>query len=244
MRVLGYLLLLLGVLSSCSSSSEKKIYQIGIDSSFFPLDFGEKQMYVNAFANDLLEEIGKRAGINLQAVPRSWDDLIFDLKRQEYDAILSPMNPTLPNQSQFAFSALCLEVGPVLVAQKGEGFTSLEKMNNAYIGVIQNSRAALFVEMQPNLMPKYYDNDRDLCQAVEVGAVNAAFIGNIFASSFLRDLFQNELKIVSSPFFNQGIRLVVLKDQDEELIRAFDQALEEIKKKGIYDQLLTKWNLK
>jgi polar amino acid transport system substrate-binding protein len=235
-------LALLFILFGCAPSKRERVYQIGIDASFFPLDLGEKEIYVNAFTSDLMEEISKKTHLNLALAPRSWDDLIFDLKREQYDAIVSPMNPTLPNQEQFNFSNIYLEVGPVLVVEKGSA-SSLEKMSNAYIGVIANTRAALFVETQPNLMPKYYDNNRDLCEAVEMGAINGAFVDAIFATSFVKGLFQDHLKIASPPFFNQGIRLVTLKGQNEELVKAFNEALLEIKKKGVYSQLLSKWQL-
>lgn len=229
----------------CSSSPSDKTYRIGIDSSFFPLNLGEKEMYVNAFTSDLLEEISKNRELNFTLATRNWDDLIFDLKRGQYEAILSAMKPTLPNQGQFNFSELYLETGPVLVMQKGAPHPSLDQLpNNSYIGVMANTRAAIFAETKPNIIPKYYDSERDLCEATRIGEVNGALIEGILAMSFVRNLFEGSLVIVSPPFFDEGIRLITLKEQNEELLAEFNKGLQEIKKKGIYDKLLAKWKLK
>lgn len=226
----------------CGSSRPRHTYTVGVDPSFFPVDFEGKEMYVLAFTNDLLEEISHIQHIELIKVPRAWDNLVFGLKQKQFDAILSPMQPILQNEKNFDFSEVYLETGPVLVVQKTNSI-DLRSIRNGYIGVIPRSKAAFFVETQNNLMPKYYHNSGQLCYAVDTGEIDGALIDIVPAVSYVQDQFDQNLMIHSPPMFHQGLRLVTLKGMNRDVIIQFNQGLETLKKKGTYQKLLQKWKL-
>ena len=236
------LLLITCTLIGCSSKP-RATYTVGVDPSFFPQDFEGKEMFVLAFTNELLDEIGKIQRVEFRHLPRAWDNLLYSLDKGEYDAMLSSIDPNLINLETYTFSDIYLKTGPVLVIKKGQPHFNLDRLKNGYIGVIANTKAAFYVETQNNLMPKYFPNSGALCFAVQDGSVNGALVQAIPAISFTKDLFQQELKIDSDPMFHEGIRLVKLKDNRSKIIRDFNEGLSKVKKKGIYSQLRTKWGL-
>ncbi|MCF7852385.1 MAG: ABC transporter substrate-binding protein [Simkaniaceae bacterium] len=227
----------------CRSHQPRKVYFVAIDPTFYPMSFDAQLPYVLGFTNELLMEIADRRHIIIHHVPRSWDNIILDLKEKQYDAMLSGMDPILTNEKEYEFSNVYLSTGPVLVCQKEAPKRSLSEMKNAFIGVLPRTRSAFYVETQDNLMPHYYPSNGEMCFAVDQEQIDGALIGNIAAMAYVADLFEQKLAIMSEPMFNEGLRLVVLKGQHNDLIEEFNEGLKELKKKGIYQALLLKWHL-
>lgn len=242
-RFVAILSLLLIAFSGCGPNQPKKTYRVGVDPSYFPFNFEGKLPYVLAFTNELLSAIGQERNIRIQRVQRNWDTLIYDLKHDAYDGILSAMDPILTNEAHYNFSKSYLDIGPVLITDKSLEYTPLDKMENSYIAVIPRTKAALFVETQPNLMAKYYSSSRAMCQAVENNEVNGALVESVAAISLTHDIFQDSLEIRNDPMFNEGLRLVILKESQSDFIEEFNEGLKQLKRKGVYAQLLKKWDL-
>ena len=200
-------------------------------------------MFVLAFTNDLLMEIGKVQKVRFKRIPRAWDNLLFDLKRDAYDAMLSSMDPTFINLQSYNFSDLYLETGPVLVTSKNRSHFTLDKIKNGFIGVMAGTKSAFYVETHPNLMPKYFGNSGKLCTAVQANQIDGALIPNVVAISFIKDLYSQILQIDTKPMLNEGIRMVKLKTTSSPILEDFDEGLKKIKKNGTYKKLLQKWNL-
>lgn len=242
-RVYSFFVLILLTLCSCGSSSNGG-RKVGVDASWYPLEFGVRDNNVTAFSTELLTQIGKVEKIPFVKITVNWNDLLEGLEKNKYEAILTSMPPYIFNEKQFDFSEIYLPLGPVLVVQVGSEINSLDKLSGKEIAVISGSTSALILEKSPGVLIRYYDSIPQALNAVLVGTIDGAMVDILSAAAYCRDLYQGELMIVTPPQSDEGLRLVTKHNAATDLIKGFNKGLQKLKKNGSYEKLLDKWSLR
>lgn len=234
-----FVLALLACGCSCGNGSPRGAMRIGIDTQWYPLDFGHQTSYVNGYTEDLLLEMARYSGMQFELVTANWDTLVDGLKEDKYDAILTSMPPYEYNTAKYDFSKNYLDLGPVLIVPTGATQTDLSKMNGAMVGIIANDRAALVLEKYPTILIRRYNSIPDLLNAVATGEIQAALLSRIPAVNYVSDLYAGALQIVGAPMTDAGLHLVAPKGR----IKGFSKTLEALRKRKTLDALLKKWQL-
>jgi polar amino acid transport system substrate-binding protein len=241
MKIISLILVLLTLFSCGKGSNGGR--RIGVDASWYPQDFGNRDNNVTAFSTELLTEIGKIEKIPFVKLTVNWDDLMGGLQKDKYEAILSSMPPYIFNRQQFDFSEVYLSLGPVLVVPFPSTIQSLDQLDGKEIAVISGSTDALILEKSPGVLIRYYDSIPKALNDVLVSTVDGAIIDILSAVAYCRDLYQGELKIVTPPLNDEGLRLIAKHKIAPDLIKGFNAGLARMKKSGSYDKLLEKWGL-
>jgi len=240
--VSSFLILILLTLFSCGKSSNGSC-RVGVDASWFPLDFGVRDNNVTAFSTELLTEIGRIEKIPFVKLTVNWNDLMEGLQKDKYEAILSSMPPYIFNKALFDFSEIYLPLGPVLVVPMESKIKSLNDLNGKEIAVISDSTSPLILEKSQGVLIRYYDAIPKALNDILSGTVDGAMIDILSAVAFCRDLYQGKLAIVTSPLNDEGLRLITKRDRSPDLIKGFNSGLAKMKKDGSYVKLLDKWSL-
>ncbi len=240
--IYSYFILILLTLFGCSSNNSGG-RKVGVDSSWFPLEFGERTNNVTAFSTELLTKIGKVEKIPFVKITVNWDTLMDGLKAGEYEAILTSKAPYIFNEKLFDFSDIYLSLGPVLVVPVGSKIQSLQGLNGKEIGVISGSSSASILQGSEGVLIRDYDSIPNALNAVASGVIEGAMIDILSATSYCNDLYQGMLKIATPPLNDEGLRLVTLHDAAPDLIAGFNKGLQKLKAKGSYEALLSKWSL-
>lgn len=233
------LLILIFVACGCGSNGFHGSMRIGIDTKWYPIDFGPQTAYVNGYTEDLLLEMARYSGMTFELVPANWDALAEGLKENKYDAILTSMPRYDYNLAKYDFSENYLDLGPVLILPVGATQGNLSQLEGKLVGIITNDRSALILEKHPTIIIRAYNSIPDLLNAVVVGDVQAALLSKIPAVSFVGDLYAGKLKIVGDPLSDVGLHLVGPKGK----IGRFSKTLEALRKKKALDSFLKKWGL-
>jgi ABC-type amino acid transport substrate-binding protein len=242
-RLLTVSLCFLLVASGCrcaSTQARRNPVKIGIDSNWYPNDFGAQTTYINAFTEELLLEIAKQTGIEFERIPGNWDSLFDGMKKGKYDAVLSSLAPYNFNLAQYDFSENFLNFGPVLIVPEGNPHPKLE---NDHIGVITGDPAIQILHKYESVIVRYYPSIPEMLDAVANGEIEAALLDRVPAASYVNDLFAEKLKISGPPLTDLGLHLVSLKGKQPQLIRQVNQCLAYLKKKKRMQALLRKWQL-
>lgn len=243
--ILGFFLL-----RTCNNQDtlHKNLYFIGRDSTWYPLKLFGKEKNLVAFSNDLMTAISKEAGARFHWVESSPNSLLENLNNEEYDAIMSSLRPNPVNRQHYLFSELIYETGPVLIVRSDSKIQSLQEMDGLAIGAITNSlifnafREGLSKDYDLVLVP--FNNDNQVIEALINNQIDGVILDSIPAYTHSEGFYANQIKIVTPPLNDLGLRLVTLKsDHAEALIEKFNEVLDKFKKDGTYDALLTKWNL-
>src|SRR5690348_8870757 len=217
------------VLSSCSSSHNHREVKVGIDPSWYPLQFGGREKNVNAFSTELLTEIGKIEKIPFVKVVASWDNLMLHFQKGAYQAILSSMPPYLFNQKHFAFSELYLPLGAVLVVPTASSIHSLSQLGGKIVGVVSGSGNELLIEKVAGVMVRSYEGVAPMLNALDKHTIDGALVDILTATAYCQDIYQNTLHIVTPPLDDRGLRFITPSDNPH-LVHTFNQGLEKLKK--------------
>lgn len=230
--------------SGCNTSSSVEEKKIGIDSSWFPLTIPGRESNVTGFSTELLKEIGTIEKISIAKVTVNWDDLVEGLHKHKYDAILSSIPPYTFNQQIYDFSELYLTTGPVLIVPTDSQITSLKKTYGKEIAVLPDTKGAILLEKYPGVLIRAYDSIPKALTDMLDGIVDGAIIDILSAVAYCQDLYQGKVTIVTDPLNNEGLRMLTLHSEEDDLLMRFNRGLEKLKSSGMYDKLLIKWKLK
>jgi len=236
------LFLLIACAFSCGKRSTHYL-RIAIDPNWYPMDVKGREKALVGFSNDLLMEISKRQNLPLAILFMNTENLLWGLDEGKYDAILSSIRPYPFNEDRFDFSELYLKTGPVLIVAEQFAFTSLEALKNKEIAIPTGSTDALFLKKNPAILIRSYDSIPTALNAIVAGHLDGAFVDVLAAVAYCKDLYRNQLKIVTPPLTDDGLRLIALANHSPELIEGFNRGLDELMKKGIYAELAGKWGL-
>ncbi len=241
-RFFSLFLITLMTLCSCSSSSNGD-RRVGVDATWYPLDFGVRDNNITAFSTELLTEIGKVEKIPFVKVTVNWNDLMEGLQKNKYEAILTSMPPYIFNEKLFDFSNIYLALGPVLVVPVTSKIDGLNQLNGKEIGIVSGSASISLLEKSNGVLIRYYESIPQALNDVLLGVIDGAMVGVLSASAYCRDLYQGELKIATPPLNDEGLRLVTKHNGAPDLIKKFNAGLEKIQKNGAYANLQKKWGL-
>lgn len=236
MRILRLLILLFAA-CSCGTNTFHKTVRIGVDTKWYPLDFGPQTSYVNGYTEDLLLEMARYSGMQFELISANWDNLWDGLKAGKYDAVLSSLPPHEFHLAKYDFSDNFLDLGPVLVLRTNEADVSLSQIR--MVGVIIGEQTVEIVEKYPSVVIRTYRSIPDLLNAVAGAEIDGAVLARIPAVNFVADLYQGKLKISGEPLNSAGLHLVAPKGEASR----FNRTLQSLQKKKVIEKLQKKWNL-
>lgn len=229
------------LLSGGCGKTASRVYHVGIDPTFFPLNLLDQTVNVFAFSNELLREISEVKGVELIRTNMSWDNLLDGLKLQKYEAIFSSVPPNLINLTKLSFSDPYLKTGPVLVVP----FTNTEKTLSDLPGqvvAIDGSNAEIeLMSKYPDVQFDFYDRIPNVLEDVSLGKVHGALVPSIPAHAYVHNIYSKVLTIATPPLTNEALRLITPKDSNPELIALFNEGLAKLRANGKYDALVAKW---
>src|SRR3989339_977953 len=191
-------------LGACSSSSHLN-YEIGVDPSWRPLDFQEKQKNILGFSTELLTKISAKEHLSISLLNTNWDSLFDGLKSKKYQAVLSSLYPYNFNKELYNFSDPFLEIGPVLVLPLQSPKLSLKDLSGKAVGILEGSPDVLLLEKDPSILIRNYVSAPVALNALVSGEIEAALIPILTASSYVDHIYFKKLKIGSPPLTDEGL---------------------------------------
>lgn len=224
-----------------------KVFRVAIDQTWYPLQLYDKEEYITAFSTDLMRAIADEQHFSVEFVNVGSFNLYYGLDHREYDAVLSSLVLLGANSDTYITSDPYYLLGPVLVVSTSSDIKSLKDLNGKTVGVITRSNPVRSLEKYPNIVFVFYEfKDREkLIDDVRNHLVAGMILDLIPAYEYMENgLHQNQLKVASVPLDNEGLHLIAENNSDsKKLIYHFNEGLKALKKNGIYDQLLEKWEL-
>lgn len=196
---------------------------------------------------DIITEVGKDAGFQVQIEPMQFSTLIASLTSNKIDIISAAMFATAARKEVIDFSDTVYTYGEGLIVPKGDTkeYTSLEEFKGQAVGA-QVGTAFVDGLKKTNLFSevKVYDTIVDILRDVNAGRIKAGF-GDfpIFAYNLQQGLFP-EVRLVKSykPTIPGSVAIGVRKS-DGELLKKINTSLAKMKADGRLDKLLAKWGL-
>lgn len=218
-------------------------YAIGRDETWYPLQLGTQGENLTAFSTAVVQEIAKSEQIPLQLLNISWGQLLDALNKGEVGGVLTSLKPDTVSTHEYVFSNPLISLGPVLIVPKTSEATKLEDMNDKIVGVYQFDQSVLLVQQYPAIVIKSYQNKPSALEELVEGKIDGVLMSILDAQALVPYIFPDQLKIVTPPLDDAGIRLITLKDRHSSLTKYFNRGLKKMHTSGSYDTLRLNYQL-
>lgn len=234
------------VVRGCSAdlAGNRKVYQIGRDSTWYPIDLRGKERAMVGFTNDLTHEISIQQ--NFRAlVFEVGPNAIFDgLDIGNYDAVFSSLQPNVISRSRYGFSDSFYLVGPVLVVKESSPVDSLKSMAGKIMGIESGALQIFNIKEPPNIVIIPYQTAAIALEHLQDNVIDGVLIDALRAYVWTEGFYEGRLKVATSPLTDSGLRLVT-RNRPEYIkwISQFNEGLKAVKENGVFEKLLIKWNL-
>ena len=197
---------------------------------------------------DLITEIGKDAGFQVQIEPMQFSALVASLTSSKIDIISAAMFATAARKEVIDFSDAVYTYGEGLVVPKTDtrDYVAAEDLKGEVVGaqvgtafVDALKKTGLFSEV------KAYDTIPDIMRDVNTGRLKAGFADYPILAYNLKQGNFPEVRLVDSykPTIVGTVAIGVRKN-DPDLLKKINVSLAKLKASGVVDKILEKWGLK
>ena len=229
--------------------SAQQVLKVGSTPTGVPFTFLDtKTNSIQGVMVDLITEIGKDAGFQIQIEPMQFSALIPSLTSSKIDIISAAMFATAARKEVIDFSDPVYTYGEGLLVPNTDkkDYTGLEDLKGEAVGaqvgtafVDALKKTGLFSEV------KVYDTIPDILRDVNAGRLKAGFADYPILAYNLKQGGFPEVRLVESykPTIVGTVGIGVRK-ADQELLQKINASLAKLKANGAVDKILDKWGLK
>ncbi|KRN29353.1 glutamine ABC transporter, substrate binding protein [Lactobacillus selangorensis] len=252
-------LLLVTALSGCARVSQKqdswstikqrKTVVIGMDDSFVPMGFRQKNGKLAGYDIDLARAVFKRYGIKVDFQTIDWSMKETELKNQTIDLIWNGYTVNHERAKKVAFSDTYLQNHQVLVSDKKAHIDSVNDMKGKTLGVQTSSSGLTSLDAQPQLLkdkiakktPVLYDNFNEAFLDLQAGRIQGLLIDSVYAKYYLAHLKNGDrYRVTATPFQPEDFA-VGMRKSDKTLQKKINQAFAALYRDGTMRRISEKW---
>jgi polar amino acid transport system substrate-binding protein len=234
--------------SLSAPATAQQVMRVGSTPTGVPFTFLDTQTNtIQGLMVDIITEIGKNAGFQVQVEPMQFSALIGALTSNRIDIIAAAMYITEPRKQVIDFSDPIYTYGDGLFVPKSDtkdyktledlkGLTVGAQVGTAYVEPLQKS--GFFPEV------KVYDTLPDIIRDVNTGRLKAGFADYPIVAYNLQQGRFPEVRLVNSykPMVVGSVGIGVRKS-DQDLLKRINTSLAKLKENGGVKRILAKWGL-
>lgn len=194
---------------------------------------------LTGFDIDIGNALAEEMGLEPNPVTTPFQTIIQGLNSNRFDAILGSMAITNERAEQVAFSDPYYYSGGVIFVREGNTeITSEEDLEGATIGVVGQSTYDTAAQNYTDNI-QYYDSDVVALQDLTVeGRLDAVITADVVG--FEAQNAGLEIEMIGDPLWIEQAAVAV-RQEDEALLEAINEALAAIIEDGTYDEISQEW---
>ncbi|MDY6796850.1 MAG: basic amino acid ABC transporter substrate-binding protein [Actinomycetota bacterium] len=221
------------------TTNEEGKLLVGSDTTYPPfesIDAGEAV----GFDIDIAAEIADRLGLELQVETVAWEGIISGLKTGKYDILMSAMTITPEREDEIDFCDPYIDSNQsICVAMDNEDITGPEDLVDKIVGVqVETTGQYTAEEIEGIAEIRKYETILLAFEDLELGRIDA--IMNDFPVNAWLSGERGKTKVVDTIQTDESYGIGVKKGNDA-LKDAINEALEDMKADGTYDEIYEKW---
>lgn len=234
-------LLALALLSSCSSG--KKIV-IATDATWPPMEFVDDAKKIVGFDVDLINEVAKAGGFEIEIKNVNWDGIFGGLDAGQYDAVISSVTITEERKASMDFSAPYINAGQVLIVRNDapESVSTIADLSGKVLGAQIGTTGAMEIEKVPSVKLRSYDELGLAVTDLANGRLEGVVADTPIAAQFVlqNDAFKDKLKIVGVPF-TEEVYGIAVKKGNAKVLDQINKGLKKVLESGKNVEIEEKW---
>jgi ABC-type amino acid transport substrate-binding protein len=237
-------------LSPLAAATPKPVLTVGTEGVYAPFTFLDEKGVITGYDVEVVQEVAKRANLDVKFVPTPWDSMFLALDSKKFDMVANEISKNAAREQKYAFSEDYLVSGAQVIVRGdrpgafSNGFADLKGMRIG-TGVGSNYTKMLEDFNAKNGNPieiKYYEgNMTAVLQDIVAGRLDGTVNDRLTVGYNVKKLGLN-VKIVGKPLEYEPSYFVFRKDaQGQALAAQFSKGLAEMKKDGSLAKLSQKW---
>ena len=233
-----------------SRIERRKKAVIGLDDSFVPMGFREKNGKLVGYDVDLAKAVFKQYGIKADFQTIDWSMKETELKNGTIDLLWNGYSINPSREKKVAFSRPYLDNRQVLVTKKSSHIDGLSGMAGKSLGVQNGSTGAAVLDAKPKLLKDkiknksavLYDTFPDAFIDLNANRIQGILMDQVYADYYVdhqkdKNAYQvYESKQLPAEYFGVGMR-----KGDKTLRKKINQGLGRLQKDGQLRQINEKW---
>lgn len=214
-----------------------KLY-VGTNAEFQPFEYLQDGEIVG-FDVDLMEEIAKLMGKEIEWKNIAFDGLLPALQAKKLDVIIAGMTATEERKKFVNFSQTYYESNQMMLVNKeNPAVKSFEELKGHDVGVVLGYTGDIAVSEIEGVKVHRYNATSEAIMALKAQKVEVVVLDSEPAKNYAK---QNpELALINTDVAKEEYAIAVGKN-DTALVEEIDKALTELKANGTYDKLIKKY---
>lgn len=227
-------------LPGCSGQSAVKI-RVATEAAWPPFEYiNEKTKQIEGFDIDLMNEVAKKAGLQVEYINVGFESLLAGTAKCQYDAAISSITITDERKKAMAFSDPYIIAGQVVAVHKDNtDIKGRDSLGGKRVGAQAGTTGAMEVEKITNATLKKYDKIALAYQDLMNKQVDAVVADNPIALAYVGKN-PDKLKIVGTVFTSEYYGIAVCKN-NKELLAKINAGLKSCLDEKLVDKLIDKW---
>jgi len=242
MRRNGVVLLLAVLLTlAAAGMASAQVLRVGSDVAYPPFEYVDEATgeYVG-FDMDIIREIGRRLGMDVQVINVAWEGIIPGLLSGHYDVIISAMTITNERAQAVDFSDPYFATGQViLVRADDDRIKEPADLKGKRVAVQIGTTGHFAAERIEGAVVEHYPLTPEAILALKLGRADAVVLDELVALEEVR-ANPGQVKVVGTPFTIEYYGIAIRKGNPD-LLRAINLALAQMKADGTYDEIYDRW---
>lgn len=259
-KILALLIILTSSLAGCENVSKRanqtdtwnKIEKrgtvvVGLDDSFVPMGFRQKNGQLAGYDIDLAREVFKRLGLKVSFQTIDWSMKETELRNGTIDLIWNGYTKTKAREKTVAFSHTYLKNEQILVSKKKNQILRPADMKNKLIGLQSGSSGYTAYNEYPSMLKQYpkqaiqYDTFTNAFLDLNANRIQGLVIDSVYANYYIAHLKDPaSYRTLKVGFPNEDFAIGMRKG-DKTLRHKINLTLAQMAQDGSLNKLNQKW---
>lgn len=218
-----------------------KVLKVGTNATFVPFEFkNDQSQELEGFDIDVVNAVAKRMNVHVEFKNVPFDALVPALDNGEIDLAASGMTITKARAEKVGFSSPYYESGMAVLVKDDSNINDLAALNGKTVAVQMGTTGADLAAKIDGANVKSFNHTNEALLELKNGAVNAALIDLPVAQYYVNVHPEDHMKLIAYPNTKEYFGLAMNK-KNEDLVKAVNQALLDMKKDGELGKIYKKW---
>lgn len=235
------------VMAACGNGEgkdgEKKVYKVGVDTTYPPFEFEEGGKY-KGIDIDLINTIAKEQGFEIELSPMDFGGIIPAMQAGELDIAIAGMSITDERKKVVDFSDPYFDAGLTLVVKSGTSdIKTIDDLKGKTVAVKKGTTGATFAQKnaeEKGFKVVQFNDSPAMFQEVSNGNADV-LIEDYPVIAYAIAQKDLGLEIVGERLNGDKYGIAVLKGENEEVLKKINKGLKELRDSGKYDEIINKY---
>ncbi|WJV64218.1 arginine ABC transporter substrate-binding protein [Pectobacteriaceae bacterium C52] len=225
------------------SASAAETIRFATEASYPPFEFVDASNQIQGFDIDLANALCKEIKATCTFSNQAFDSLIPGLKFRRYEAVIAGMDITPERQKQVWFTQPYYDNSALFIARKGT-IADIAALKGKRVGVQNGSTHQKYLmDKHKDIITIPYDSYQNAVLDLKNGRLDAVFGDTAAVAEWLKqnqNLTSVGDNVTDKDYFGEGLGIAVRQNNDL-LLKQFNDALSKIKQNGTYQTIYQKW---